>query len=234
MGKKSKVKGDKYFDNIHVQRWVQECVQQQMDAAASLVWLGSEVLLYFFKKVAFDNYTSQYMLLLVTFAFIWTLARYARVEHPGSNPLRIGHNIILTTLSGGGKNGAMWVCSLAAMNALDLLTADFVEHDLGYDSSMADDDDDDEEEEKDEDANTRAAKAKAIREKVQQSMGDALWTIDWSHEKKVFSLCYRIYRLSHLSAIAFTCIFFCKRYLVKIEWVIIHGYLLMALHWIRY
>eukprot|EP01084_Bolivina_argentea_P045197 83199_1 len=184
-----KGKRNKFLDNIHVQKWIQTCIQSQMDALASLAWLGSNVLVEYFTKMAFDHYTSPLVLLLVTISFIWLLLRYARCEHPGSVPIRIGHNILLGALSSGGKNGAMKLVLDAVMDAMDLIAADFIEYNLGTHANTNQEHKDNDDEETDEatkQRRTRKAKADAMRKKVANNMNISEWGIDWEHEKVIF------------------------------------------------
>eukprot|EP01084_Bolivina_argentea_P050925 93684_1 len=140
----------------------------------------------FFKKVAFDAHSSGFVLLLCIISFTFLLLRYARMQHPGSKALRIGHNRLLSSISGGGKNAAIRLCQKSVSKACDLFGIDARE--LGIFDEIpetVEQEDMKQEENGDEEA---ARKRKVTREK-QAIIDDAenKWRIDKQHEKQIFS-----------------------------------------------
>ncbi len=113
-----------YHENIQAQELLQAYVKPETDAISSLEWLDSAILASFFEKLAFDNHSTPSTIILVTISFIWLFLRYARSQHPGSKPLRIGHHRLLAAISGGGKNAAIRLLQRCGIKACNLFGID--------------------------------------------------------------------------------------------------------------
>eukprot|EP01084_Bolivina_argentea_P050926 93685_1 len=182
-GKKSNI-----FENLKAQELIEDFVKAESEAMEDLSWLGSIQLEAFLTKLSFDSHSSGFVLILCIISFTFLILRYARIQHPGSKALRIGHNRLLGSISGGGKNSGIRLCQRCVSKACDLFGIDA--RDLGIFDKPAEviDEDEDNKQEQNGDEEAAARKRKVAREK-QAIIDDAenKWRIDKQHEKQIFS-----------------------------------------------